>query len=173
MKPITSAEFRSMFRPDTRAWHLELRDTYHVEDEDVPFDLWLRGIPDDFAWRKDWLSFMSEVTSAGTQVQRLRIVTEPLSDYMRWAMELDPGNIEAGEEVRYLPRAQVAEHTLPAEDCWLFDDHVLVLSLFKPDGRGAGYAVEDDPEQLNLYRATRDDLWPRAVPYAEYRPETT
>ncbi|MGX7670442.1 DUF6879 family protein [Plantactinospora sp. DSM 117369] len=169
MRSITGAEFESLFQLATRAWHLELRDTYRVVEEDEPFTKWLQGIPDDYAWREGWLSFVHGVTDNGTQIQRLRIVTEPLSDYMRWALEMDPANITAGEEIRYLPRQAATGTSLPAEDCWLFDDDKLLLSLFQPDGRGAGYAEADDPELLTTYRAVRDQLWPQATPYAQYR----
>lgn len=170
MNQITSREFESLFRPGVRAFHLEMRDVYRVEQEDVPFQRWLQGLPDDYSWREEWLSFVRAVTSAGTVIQRVRIVTEPHSDYVRWERELDPQNAKAGEDIRYLPRAQASDITLPAEDCWLFDDDQLVLSLFKPDGRSGGYATEDDPQLVAQYRAVRDEVWARAIPYAEYHP---
>ncbi|MGI5151391.1 DUF6879 family protein [Plantactinospora sp. CA-294935] len=169
MRRPTGSEFEALFRHATRAWHLELRDTYRVVEEDEPFAKWRQGIPDDYAWREGWLSFVRGAAGGGTRIQRLRIVTEPLSDYMRWALEMDPANIAAGEEVRYLSRRATAGISLPAEDCWLFDDDNLLLSLFHPDGRGAGYAVVDDPRLVSAYRAVRDQLWPQATPYAQYR----
>jgi hypothetical protein len=171
MVPITSDQFEAMFRPGVRAFHLELRDSYNVEQEEIPFEKWLEGVADDYQWRQEWLSFVRRVTRSGVKIHRVRVVTEPHTDYVCWEMALDPQNIEAGEEIRYLPRHQAVDISFPAEDCWLFDDHELVLSLFKPNGRSGGYAIEDAPDVVAAYRAVRDSVWPRAVPYGQYASE--
>lgn len=168
MERISLAQFEDMFRSCTRAFHLELRDVYRVEGERVPFERWLNGEPDDFAWHNDWLSFMKGVTTSAVTVQRVRVVTEPHTDYIRWEMALDPQNLEVGEDIRYLPRHRAEDITFPAEDCWLFDDNRLVLSLFTPEGGSGGFAKEPDPGLVAQYRDVRDQVWPRAIPYAEY-----
>src|SRR5947207_275400 len=117
MRPITGQRFEELLRRSRQAFHLELRDSYHVEQEDEPFARWLAGQPDDYAWRRDWLSFVQAVTAAGTDIRRLRVVTEPLSYYVRWEKSLDPQNIAAGEEIRYLPRRAATDIEFPAEDC--------------------------------------------------------
>jgi hypothetical protein len=168
MEPITNQEFQDMIRASKRAFHLELRDVYEVEDEAVPFEKWLKDEPDDFAWRTEWLSFIEEVTTKGVVVERARVVTAPHSDYVRWELALDPQNIAAGENIRYLPRRHAEGIRLPDEDCWLFDNERLVLSLFKPDGGSGGFAREEDPELVKQYRAACDQVWSLAVPYSEY-----
>lgn len=157
-----------MIRASKRAFHLELRDVYEVEDEAVPFEKWLKDEPDDFAWRTEWLSFIEEVTTKSVVVERARVVTEPHSDYVRWELALDPQNIAAGENIRYLPRRHTEGIRLPNEDCWLFDNERLVLSLFKPDGGSGGFAREEDPELVKQYHVACDQVWSRAVPYSEY-----
>lgn len=168
MKAITFQEFQNMFRASGRTFHLELRDDYRVEVEEVPFGKWLRGEPDDFQWRTEWLSFVKEITARGIVVERARVVTEPHTDYVRWELALDPQNIDAGEDIRYLPRHRTEGIALPAEDCWLFDDDRLVLSLFKPEGGSGGFAREYDPDLIMHYRVACDQVWSRAVPYATY-----
>ncbi|WP_067489566.1 DUF6879 family protein [Actinomadura hibisca] len=168
MEPIEYHQFQTMLRSARRAWHLELRDTYNVEFEEAPLARWRNGEADDFAWLEDWLKFIRELTESGVEVQRVRLVTEPHTEYTRWSISVTPLNVSAGEDVRYLPRDLAADIPLPDEDCWLLDDDRLVLSLFKADGRSAGFAVEQDPEALARYRAVRDVAWPRAVPFAQY-----
>ncbi|MEV0202382.1 DUF6879 family protein [Nonomuraea sp. NPDC050691] len=129
----TRDDFRALWLRRRRAFHLELRDSYGVEDEEGPFRRWLLGEPDDYQWHQSWLSFARRSTRRGTAIQRARIVTEPLSDSIKWAMTIDPQNIEAGEDIRYLPRHQAADIHLPEEDYWLLDEDTLVLSLFRPD----------------------------------------
>ena len=168
MERITFPEFQDMLRSSVRAFHLELRDDYRVEGEEVPFEKWLKGEFDDFEWRSGWLSFMKEVTGSGVRVERARVVTEPHTDYIRWELALDPQNIEVGEDIRYLPRHDAADIVLPDEDCWLFDDDRLVLSLFKSDGGSGGFAQMFDSGLVAQYRAVCDQVWSRAVRHAEY-----
>ncbi|MBB5079836.1 DUF6879 family protein [Nonomuraea endophytica] len=168
MKPITYEQFKALFRSRRRAWHLELRDVYRVESEDIPFEKWLNGEHDSFEWLQDWLDHMRAVTGDGVSVERLRIVTEPHTDYVRWEMSFSHRNIEAGEQIRYLPRSEVVDMRFPPEDCWLFDDDTLVLSLFKPDGRSAGFAVEDDQSLIAQYQSVRDSTWSQGISHASY-----
>jgi hypothetical protein len=168
MEAITFQNFQDLFRASRRAFHLELRDDYRVEDEEVHFRKWLKGDPDDFGWRTEWLSFIRTVTAGGVVVERARVVTEPHTDYVRWELALDPQNIGAGENIRYLSRCNVKDIVFPVEDCWLFDDERLVLSLFKPEGGSGGFSREHDPGMIRQYRVVRDQVWSRAVSYAEY-----
>lgn len=96
-------------------------------------------------------------------------MTEPLSAYIKWAMTIDPQNIEAGEDIRYRPRHQAADIHLPEEeDYWLLDADTMVLSLFMPDGSSGGFALASDSGLLQRCRTARDQVWARAIPYAQY-----
>ena len=170
MDRIDYDEFKRLLRSSHRAWHLERRDTYGVTSESEPLRRWLDGEPDDYAWHAEWLQFVRESTAAGIEVQRLRIVSEPHTDYTRWGMAIAPQNIKAGEDVRYLQRDRLEAHGIPVpeEDCWLLDDTVLVLSIFLDDGREGAYAREPDPALTGQYRAFRDATWRLAVSAREY-----
>ncbi|MDT0306946.1 hypothetical protein RM780_08210 [Streptomyces sp. DSM 44917] len=95
------------FRKD--AFHLELKDEYRVSIEDGPYATWRNGQPDDYAWFRPWLEQTHALTASGKTVRRVRVVTEPVTEYIRWELELTPMNHAAGEEIRWLPR-----HRLPA-----------------------------------------------------------
>lgn len=165
---MTYEEFQTCFHDAKRAWHLELKDTYRVAHEDEPLRKWLAGAYDDLAWRRPWQRFILEVTSAGCEVQRLRVVTVPHTDYTRWLLAIAGDNVKAGEDIRYLPRHLATDVDFPAEDCWLFDDDRLVLSVFPGDGRTGAFVVETDPQLIERYRAARDLTWSRGVPHADY-----
>jgi hypothetical protein len=168
MERIEYDEFRALLRSSRRAWHVELRDTYNVEGEDEPFARFLRGEPDDYAWLAEWFGLVSAATRGGTVVQRARIVTEPHTDYTRWGFAVAPHAIEAGEDIRYLPRHEAGGIDLPAEDFWLLDDDGLVLSVFSRDGRVGGFAREHDADLTSQCRTVRDQVWSRAIPLAKY-----
>lgn len=83
-------------------------------------------------------------------------------------MTIDPQNIEAGEDIRYLPPHQATDIRLPEEDYWLLDEDTFVLSLFIPDGSSGGFARVSDPGLLQQCRTVRDEVWARAIPFAQY-----
>lgn len=168
MEPLSYEDFKALALARRRAFHLELRDAYNVESEDEPFGRWLRGEPDDYAWHRDWANFVRQATAAGVEFQRVRLASVPHSDYIRWGLDVSPLNIDAGEDIRYLPRDLTADIELPQEDFWLLDDDVLILSVFSADGRTGGFALPSSPELLRQCITVRDQLWKRAIPYAEY-----
>ena len=168
MEPLSYEAFKALACSSKRAFHLEQRDSYHVASEDEPFGRWLRGEPDDYAWHQDWLSFLRAATVAGVQVQRVRLASIPHSAYILWGLDVSPLNIEAGEDIRYLPRHLTADIELPDEDYWLLDDDTLILSVFSADGRTGGFALEVIPELLKQCVTVRDQVWDRAIPYAQY-----
>jgi hypothetical protein len=168
MEPLSYRDFKALAIARKRAFHLEQRDAYNVESEDEPFGRWLRGEPDDYAWHADWLGFVREATVAGVQIQRVRLATIPHSDYLRWGLDVSPLNIQAGEDIRYLARDLTRGIDLPLEDYWLLDDDLLILSVFSPDGRTGGFARPSDPELLRQCVNVRDQVWERAIPYAQY-----
>jgi hypothetical protein len=168
VEPLSYEGFKALALTSKRAFHLELRDTYNVESEDEPFGRWQRGEPDDYAWHRDWANFVRQATAAGVQFQRVRLASVPHSDYIRWGLDVSPLNIEAGEDIRYLPRHLAEGIGLPDEDFWLLDDDKLILSVFSPDGRTGGFARPSSPELLSQCVAVRDQVWERAIPYAQY-----
>ena len=101
-------------------------------------------------------------------VQRVRLASRPHTDYIRWGLDVSPLNIEAGEDIRYLPRHLAGDITLPEQDYWLMDDDTLILSVSSADGRTGGFASEPGPDLLRQCLAVRDQVWDRAIPYARY-----
>jgi hypothetical protein len=168
MEALTYEDFKADVLARRRAFHLELRDTYNVESEDEPFRRWRDGEPDDYAWHAEWASFVRQATAAGVQFQRVRLASVPHTDYILWGVAVSPLNIEAGEDIRYLPRHLAEDIELPEEDYWLLDDDALVLSVFSADGRTGGFARSSSPELLKQCIAVRDQVWKRAVPYAQF-----
>ncbi|MET9028057.1 DUF6879 family protein [Nocardia sp. NPDC004168] len=147
------------------AFHLEVRDEYHVADEDTRIRAFLAGEPAPYT-RTPWQDLMLETTSRGVSVTRVRVVTEPLSDYQRWLLSVTGYNVEAGDGICYVPRNIAG--TVPLDDWWLMDGERVVYNLTDPAGAPAGLAVTTDPGIVAYYQEVRGRLWKLAIPYAEY-----
>lgn len=169
MKLLQGEAFDDLFRTfDQTAFHLELKDSYHVPEEAGPFDLFMEGKPDDFSWHQPWLRLVRAATQAGKSITRVRVVTVPHSDYARWGLTVAPLNIDAGEDVRWLPRHLADGVDFPADDYWLFDDNRVVFTVFADDGRFAGGAQASDPQAVEQCRKVYQQVWALAVPHDEY-----
>jgi len=169
MELLQGEAFDNLFRSFVRtAFHLELQDAYHTPDEAGPFKLFLRGEPDDFAWHQPWLKLVREATQAGKVITRVRVVSVPHGDYTRWGLTIAPLNIEAGEEIRWLPRHLTHGMDLTTDDYWLFDGNRVVFTVFEPSGRFAGGAQTADPVIVEHCRRARDQVWAQAIPTHEY-----
>ncbi|MFC4065126.1 DUF6879 family protein [Actinoplanes subglobosus] len=148
-----------------------MRDGYSPQD---PIFLdWLAGRDTDpIQHERDWFEMAAETVNRGVAIRRARIVSEPLSDWIRHEYEITPKlNLKAGEEVRWLPRRQASGLALPGNDFWLFDDRIVRFGYFAGNGDYVGEEVVDDPGVVSLCRDAFAAVWERAVDHSDYRPD--
>jgi len=153
--------------------HLEMRDAYAVDDPE--FADWKAGRAFDPAdreawWVPWWHGSIQAAVSRGVRVRRARIVSEPVSEYIRFEHDVTYTNVAAGEEVRWLPRRLASDIALPGNDFWLFDERLAVFNHFTGAGQAAGNEVCEVPATLKLCADAFASVWERAVPHEDYRP---
>src|SRR4051812_43366035 len=109
------------------------------------------------------------VVARGVDFRRARVVSEPLSSYVRFEYDVTPhANLAAGERVRWLPRGRASGLRLPGNDFWLVDD-VLLFSLFAGDGARVG-TVAGDADALAFCVEAFEAVWALGSDHADYRP---
>lgn len=162
--------FGLMRSAEYSAWHLELRDGYVPDDPD--WLEWQSGARFDPAERWPfWADLVSATVARGVGVRRLRIVSEPVTDYIRYEYDVTAANnVAPGEEVRWLPRHSAAGLLVPVEDFWLFDGRVLLWNHFAGDGSWVGEERSEDSAVAQLCASAFGAAWERAIPHQEYRP---
>ncbi|WKU07799.1 DUF6879 family protein [Micromonospora sp. HUAS LYJ1] len=148
------------------AFKLEVRRSYGVPAEDEPFQVFLAGKDPGVDWLRPWLDLMRAETAKGKRVERVRVVDEPPSDYLRFEMSVTPHNLAAGEDIRYLDRRRATELTLPRYDFWLFDSQLVAFLHFTDDDRFVGFSTTDDPAEVLEHCQCRDRAWTRATPFS-------
>jgi hypothetical protein len=157
---------------DRSALHLEMRDGY-MRSEPI-FQAWLTGDRPDPAdrqsWWDPWWQLTADTVARGVEILRARVVSEPISDYVRCEYDWTFANLAAGEEVRWLPRRQASDLALPGNDFWLFDRRIVMLNHFTGDGDWAGSEVSRDPALARLCDTAFQAVWQRAIPHSDYRP---
>ncbi|MFR9726739.1 DUF6879 family protein [Streptomyces sp. MS19] len=162
-------------RAQHHAMHLEMRDTYGVGDEAADFEHWRRTgerdtDPASEYWAP-WVRLIGDTVSRGVAVRRARVVSEPVSDYIRYEHAATPVNVSAGEDVRWLPRRRASDLLLPGNDLWVFDHDAVLFNHF--DGAGnwsrPRWEVRTEPALISQVRAAFEAVWDRAVPHDEFK----
>ncbi len=156
------------------AVHLEMRDSYMLDDPG--FIEWQQGKRldpvDRESWWRPFLDIVSEAVARGVVMRRTRIVSEPISDYIRYEYDVSFTNVAAGEQVRWLPRRRATDLALPGNDFWLFDESVVLINHFDGNGQWADPDMEvtSDPDLAKHCGTAFETAWERAIPHAEYHP---
>ena len=164
-------DFSALFPKVKReALHLEMRDSYGTEAEIPHLAKWAAGEPDDLGWLRPWCTLIRDATLAGKVFRRARIVSEPLSDYQRWAHSLTPPMVDAGEDIRWVPRQLVSAVGIPGNDFYLFDGQLAVFLLYAGNGLSAGMMKTADTAVTELCRRAFDAVWELSIPHRDYHP---
>ncbi|MFG2496933.1 DUF6879 family protein [Streptomyces sp. NPDC048441] len=155
------------------AVHLEMRDSYTPDDPE--FARWRAGhrygndpakLP---AWWESWRDLVGEMTARGVEMRRARIISEPVTEYIRYEHDLTFANEAAGELVRWLPRRKAADIALPGTDLWMFDNSSVLFTYFSGDGEVVDREWCTQPAVVELVSSAFEAVWERATPHEDYK----
>ncbi|WP_406476050.1 DUF6879 family protein [Streptomyces sp. NBC_01615] len=155
------------------AFHLETRDAYGVAGEADDFARWKstgeRDIDPGSPYWAPWVDLVRRTVARGVAVRRARIVSEPVSDYIRFEHAGTPVNLAAGEQVRWLARRRASDIALPGNDFWLIDGRLIRWNHFTGDGASGGGEVSEDPAAAKLCADAFEAVWERATSHEDYK----
>ncbi|MEU2180758.1 DUF6879 family protein [Streptomyces thermolilacinus] len=156
------------------AVHLEMRDSYGVGDEAGDFEHWKRTGERDAdptsAYWTPWVELIGRTVKRGVVVRRARVVSEPVTDYIRYEHAGTAVNLHAGEQVRWLPRRQASDIALPGNDCWIFDGTTVLFNHFSGDGDWSEprWEVRTEPAVARMASSAFEAVWERGIPHEKY-----
>lgn len=146
---IGSPAFQDAFeRAEQSIFRLETLQHYAG---DPNFDRFQAGEPwQDTDSKRHWVKLVRRRVSHGVVLQRVHVVVEPWSDYVRFELTWSyPPNVEAGEDVRII----TTPTAWAGPDFWLFDDHRVWLMHY--DATGVLVQVEDASASETVVRTCR------------------
>ncbi|WP_405822883.1 hypothetical protein OG705_23730 [Streptomyces sp. NBC_00838] len=153
------------------AVHLELRDSYGVDNEADNFAAFRRGDwSEDLerADRQSWLDLVREATARGVEMRRARVVSVPVSDYICYEHTGTQMNIDVGERVRWLARDRASALALPGNDLWIFDGRLVQFNIFDGLGQWIRTDFTEDPNVVEFCVSSFESVWERAVPHTDF-----
>lgn len=125
--------------------------------------------PQFAAESREYLDNVRVKVAAGVRYQRVEVVPEPLTDYLRfdvWIRHLY--HCPAGEDVRYLDRDRANTLQLPNHDFWTFDRERLVLLYFTAGDQLIGAELVSDFDMVARHEAWLDKAHQAATPHVEF-----
>ncbi|GAA3971640.1 hypothetical protein GCM10023085_62200 [Actinomadura viridis] len=148
--------------------HLEARDTY--DPKDPAFMKWQEDGDVTYEW-DGWIDLVGSAVARGVRFRRLRIVSEPVSDYIRWEHAISYGNLKAGEELRWLPRHLAYDLPHPVADFFMYDQRLIAYNFTAGDGTDTGrMEYVADPRKVLPIVGMFEMLWERGIPHDDYTP---
>jgi hypothetical protein len=166
---LTDGQLSRLFETfEHTAFRLEVRESYAGVD-DVAFREFRSGRRPSLAAYQPWMENIRAQTASGKRVERVRVVSQPWSDYTRFGLWACRSTVDAGEDIRYLERGRAGALGLPGHDYWLFDSRMVVIIRFD-DASDAIIQWEQitDPAAVVEHNYWRDAAWHHATPRDEY-----
>jgi hypothetical protein len=158
------------------AFRLETLQSYGNSQEDADFEAFVTGRPKPpNPGHEQWQAMVRANVHAGRTVQRVHVVTEPLSQYMQLELTWGYGpNAAAGEDIRIIPVREgeawpvdVPEGT----DYWLFDSAELYHPHYDSEGTWLGTEFVTDPARIVDACHWRDAACHYAISWQNYLSE--
>ena len=144
LETVKPDQFGNLFKTmQTSAFRLEMLDFYTIPGEEEEFRQWKSGqkVPPEGSNQK-WIDTVSASVKRGVDFQRVRLVREPVSEYLKfevaWGYRL---NIPAGEKtscIFYKDKPAFTSQIPILKDFWLFDEERCYLLEYDFVGRFLG-----------------------------------
>lgn len=165
---VSRVRFPELFDTfSSTAWRWECQGEYHEPDEAEPFAAWKVGHPDD-SFLQPWCEKIRKLTGEGKTFGRVRMLTEPLTEYLEWMLSFTHLNIDAGEDIRWIAESTVtALPDRPRDDFYIFDDVRVATLLFDENGV-CGAEVTDDRDSVQRALKWRHLVSDLAIPHSKY-----
>jgi hypothetical protein len=167
---VNLTELSDVLAAATDVLRVETLDAYSTASDGDMLERYVRGDPKpDPSEKQPWLDRLAAAAAAGHPWKRLRVVTRPVPQYVRYACEFGyVDNVAAGEDVRILDES--ADHRgafFRAEgDFYLIEGRALHMSY---DDRGQFVSAWEENDSVSDGLAGSVWLtWPHAVPFTEW-----
>lgn len=162
---ISFGEFGGMFTTlKHSAWRLETRRRYASDEQTSTYAEFLRTGTVDWPLDDEWCLNRRAQRDFGKRFERVRILDAPATEGQRYLLDNARRNVQVGEDIRTLTRAEADELSLPDADFWIFDMRVVALLHFDDADEMTGVELITNPVDVLRYAQAREAAWHHAAP---------
>jgi|SRR5215475_7504919 len=124
-------DFATLFQTFSTAFRLERLPEYRIPSETSAIKQFMETgeMPADA--NAEWVEILQVTRTRQARIERLRLVSEPLTQYERFEVEAAymPG-LQLGEDIRIITRAGLPD----SEDFWTFNDEWYAAMVYSSTG---------------------------------------
>ena len=158
---------------ENTAFRLETLDTYSLPDEADDLQRFLSGEPLPLSTNREWCAWIRKNVELGKVIQRVHVVSVPLSPYVKFEINWRyVYNSAAGENIYVIEKSKVPTGIRLLTDYWLFDGRVAVHMRYDSNGRFLGGETDDVERSVSLYRDASISLMSLATPLKQFLAES-
>lgn len=164
MTVVEPSAVTGLFASCRSAWRWEAQPTYTMPSEQPKIARWRAGEPRPADHNASWGDQIRTWTAEGRTIGRVRVESDPLTEYQQYQHAWTfPANSAAGEVLYLLDAATAAELALPQQDFWVFETDTdngpgstdggglsVVWLNFRPDGTIIDRVLADPDEAVRL-----------------------
>lgn len=156
-------------RPGDELFRMEVLPEYEVTSDGEDFRRWLEGATEPtWARKRPWLDTLRRERQNGQISSRIRILSDQVTNYERYACDFGYRYNGEYEDIRVLHRG---EHEIPPDlverDFWIIRNSIVVTMHYDEHGSFDGAEVAE-PDELGDHLRTRDQAWAAAEPFATW-----
>ncbi len=102
-----------------------------------------------------WLAPSRAIKNSGRSIGRVWVLSDPITEYERWQLDVAPCYHAVGERIQTLSEAEALARDLPDRDFWIFDDELVAVLNFE-DHVICGAELITNRSRVRRYLAYRD-----------------
>ena len=153
-------------------FRLESLPEYRIKHDLENFEKFKKRNPYIGSKERQWFSQLKKTKQKGVKIQRTRIISLPLSDYLRYEINFWQHSIKNGEEILFLDKKDYirikSKLKIKSKDFWMFDDKVLVIFYYDSKGRWLNEKIITNNKVINNYKKLKKELIKHAVPMYDF-----
>lgn len=78
--------------------------------------------------------------------------------------------VDAGEDIRWVPRRLVSSLGLPGNDFFMLDGRLVIFLHYTGNGLNTDFVTSTNPDDIELCHTAFDAVWSLSIPHREYQP---
>jgi hypothetical protein len=110
------------------------------------------------------------IKKQGIKFIRLHIIDLPLSNYLKFEIESYKISAQLGEQIFFIKRENLKDLnlTLELKDFLMFDEKIVIVHQYDPQGVWQSSYLIEDPEEIAKYVSLKKILMTKATPMKEF-----
>jgi len=110
---------------------------------------------------KEWWDFIASKTNNGVKMERVRLVTEPLTEYTKNELVVHRKSKMFGDDIRIIKEKTFKRLNIPQEDFWLIDEAVVLKMNYSETGEYNGFDIIKN--NIDEFQKIKDILLKKSI----------